>query len=221
MGYILPCIHDDCHLLPVLWIASGRMSDGEIHMGRIGNGSVLFGKRPVSFYALLIPFGVAYTLYYRKSLVRKWKGIAWMSALALLISAWWYIYIYTCHPELSEFVFKKESSSWVNHNVRPWYYYWKFFLENGIWALLTLLALCVPLWKKRVLDKRNYLFSLVWMLSILLFLSLVPEKKKQVSASHFDSVRLVGEPICSFIGFVKWIKKIFGDESLTVPMHCR
>ena len=25
----------------------------------------------------------------------------------------------------------KESGAWISYNVRPWYYYWKFFLESG------------------------------------------------------------------------------------------
>lgn len=199
-----------CHafmMIAIYFLFCGLQAE-ECPMGKftwagLAMGASFLGKGPVSFYALLIPFGVAYTLYYRKSLAGKWKGIAWMSFLALLISAWWYIYIYTCHPELSEFVFKKESSSWVNHNVRPWYYYWKFFLESGIWALLTLLALCVPLWKKRVLDKRNYLFSLVWMLSILLFLSLVPEKKSRYLLPILIPCALSGAHL-----FLYWICKM-------------
>ena len=79
---------------------------------------------------------------------------------------------------MAEYVWNKESSSWANRNVRPWYYYWKFFLETGAWSLLTLFTLFVPVWKKRLGDKtKSYLFSLLWMLFVVFFLSLIPEKK--------------------------------------------
>ena len=172
-------------------------------------GASFLGKGPVSFYALLLPFGVAYGLYYRKSLAGKWKGIAWMFILTLAVSAWWYIYIYISHPELSEFVFKKESSSWVNYNVRPWYYYWKFFLESGVWSLLTLLALCVPLWKKRIKDKRSYLFSVIWILSFLFFLSLVPEKKSRYLLPILIPCALAGAHV-----FYYWICEITRKDTL-------
>ena len=78
---------------------------------------------------------------------------------------------------MASYVFHKESSSWSNHNVRSWYYYWQFFLETGVWSLLTLTTLLVPFWKKRVESSKEYLFCLSWMLLILFFLSLLPEKK--------------------------------------------
>lgn len=141
-------------------------------------GLSFLGKGPVSFYALLFPFLCAYLICYRKSMAGKWKGCAGMILLMLVLSCWWYAYIYMYHPEMAEYVWNKESSSWANRNVRPWYYYWKFFLETGAWSLLTLFTLFVPVWKKRLGDKtKSYLFSLLWMLFVVFFLSLIPEKK--------------------------------------------
>lgn len=148
-------------------------------MAGLAMGLSFLGKGPVSFYALLLPFLCAYLLFYRKSMQGKWQGFGWMIAIMLLLSSWWYIYIYVYHPDMSAFVFKKESASWMNRNVRPWYYYWKFFLESGVWSLLTIFALLYPVWKERVVAKKAYLFSLVWMLAVLVFLSLMPEKKSR------------------------------------------
>lgn len=141
-------------------------------------GLSFLGKGPVSFYALLLPFLCAYLICYRRSMWGKWNGCLTMILFTLVLSCWWYAYIYICHPEMAEYVWNKESSSWANRNVRPWYYYWKFFLETGTWSLLTVFTLLVPVWKKRLGDKkRSYLFSLLWMLFVVVFLSLVPEKK--------------------------------------------
>lgn len=172
-------------------------------------GASFLGKGPVSFYALLLPFWVAYSFFYKKSYSGKAKGCAWMLFLTIVLSAWWYIYIYVSHPELSGYVFKKESSSWINYNVRPWYYYWKFFLETGIWALLMLLALWIPIWGKRVQDKKNYLFSLVWMLSILFFLSLVPEKKNRYLLPVLIPCAMAGAHL-----FHYWIRRMKANDVL-------
>lgn len=142
-------------------------------------GLSFLGKGPVSFYALLLPFICAYILFYRKEtdMRGKWVALFTLIFICIVISSWWYAYTYIYNKEIASYVFHKESSSWSNHNVRPWYYYWQFFLETGVWSLLTLTALIVPYWKKRVETSKEYTFCLSWMLLILLFLSLLPEKK--------------------------------------------
>lgn len=140
-------------------------------------GLSFLGKGPVSFYALLLPFLCSYAIVYRKGLKGKGRGIAIMVVTCLILSCWWYIYIYIFHTDVANYVFHKETSAWTNHNVRPWWYYWQFFLETGIWSLLTVTALVYPYWKKRVEYKSSYLFSLLWIVFMLFFLSLLPEKK--------------------------------------------
>lgn len=144
-------------------------------------GLSFLGKGPVSFYALLLPFICAYAFVYRHGTKGKGKGILLMGLIAFLLGVWWYAYIYMYHPEISSFVIKKESTSWLNHNVRPWYYYWKFFLETGVWSVLTLTALAFPYWKKRVQWewKDSYMLTFVWMVLMVVLLSLFPEKKSR------------------------------------------
>lgn len=140
-------------------------------------GLSFLSKGPVSFYALLLPFICAYTLTYRSGMKGKWMALISMIVVCLVISTWWYVYIYIYHQDMANYVLHKESSSWSNRNVRAWYYYWQFFLETGVWSLLTLTALLVPFWKKRVESRKGYILTLSWMLFILFFLSLLPEKK--------------------------------------------
>lgn len=170
-------------------------------------GLSFLGKGPVSFYALLLPFLCAYAVFYKINLTGKWKGCLWMLFLTLLISSWWYLYIYVSHPEMMEYVLKKESGSWINYNVRPWWYYWKFFLETGVWSLLTLTALLVPVWKKRLANPKPYYFTLVWMLLVLFFLSLVPEKKSRYLLPIVIPAVLTGAHL-----FVYWIEQMKADD---------
>ncbi len=174
-----------CHafmLMAIYYLFKAMQTDScdwkSFMLSGIAMGLSFLGKGPVSFYALLLPFLCAYLIYYRKSMTGKWNACLSMLIITIVLSCWWYAYIYIYHPEMAEYVWNKESSSWANKNVRPWYYYWKFFLETGAWSLVTIFALFVPVWTKRLGDKtKPYLFSLLWMLFVVFFLSLVPEKK--------------------------------------------
>lgn len=141
-------------------------------------GLSFMSKGPVSFFALLLPWLVAALFTLRRPQLRgRWGSFSLMLGIMLAVSAAWYIYIYVCHPEASQAVVQKESGSWLNRNVRPWYYYWRYFTETGVWALLTLAALAVPYWKRRMRWRKEYLFTLVWTLAALVLLSCMPEKK--------------------------------------------
>ncbi len=166
-------------------------------------GLSFLGKGPVSFYALLLPFLCAYAVYYRKRMTGKWLGCIWMVILTFVLSSWWYTYIYIYHPEMTEQVLSKESSSWTNYNVRPWWYYWKFFLETGAWSVLTIFTLFVPVWRRRLKEAKPYYFTLVWMLLSLFFLSLIPEKKSR----YLLPVVIPAVLTCAHI-FVYWIGRM-------------
>lgn len=140
-------------------------------------GLSFLSKGPVSFYALLLPAIVAYAIYYPCSLRHKWGGFTLMILIALAVGSWWYIYLLLFEHNAVEAVIHKESGAWTNHNVRPWYYYWRFFTETGIWAVLMLAALFVPYWRKHIKENKLYTFSITFTLSVLVLLSLMPEKK--------------------------------------------
>lgn len=142
-------------------------------------GLSILSKGPVSPYALLLPFIISYALIYRPSVKGKGKVIAVTTIAALVIGTWWYVYIHAVQADALAAMIQKESSSWISHNVRPWWYYWKFFLETGVWSLLLLTALFLPLLQRQRRKSRRWLFSLCWMLASLLLLSLMPEKKSR------------------------------------------
>ncbi len=140
-------------------------------------GLSFLGKGPVSFYALLLPFLLAYLLIYRPSFRDKWRAVAVMLIICLVMSLWWPVLLYLTHKELVLSVWNKESTAWLERNVRPWYYYWKFFAESGIWSLFLVTALIWPYWRKRLQFRKEYLFAVCWVFMILICLSLLPEKK--------------------------------------------
>lgn len=140
-------------------------------------GLSFLGKGPVSFYALLLPFLLCYFPIYRPSVKGKIFPLLIMVLVCLAISLWWPIYLYLYHKDMAMFVAAKESTAWLERNVRPWYYYWKFFLESGIWSLFLVTALIWPYWKKRIALRKEYILMVSWTFAILILLSLLPEKK--------------------------------------------
>ncbi len=142
-------------------------------------GLSFLSKGPVSFYALLLPFFIGYLLIYRPSVKGKVLPLTVMILTCVVVSAWWTAYIYLFHWDLALFVAHKESSSWLDHNVRPWYYYWKFPVESGIWALFWITSLVWSFKQKRSVQGKDYLFFLIWTLGSLVLLSLMPEKKNR------------------------------------------
>ncbi len=140
-------------------------------------GLSFLSKGPVSFYALLLPFLLTLLCCKRPSMKKKGGAFIAMILTCLLLSVWWYAYVYLFHSEAAQAVLHKESSAWVDHNVRPWYYYWSFFCETGIWALMVIFSLLVPYWHRELKLNREYLFTLLWMLLLVVLLSCLPEKK--------------------------------------------
>ncbi|MCD8260662.1 MAG: glycosyltransferase family 39 protein [Bacteroides sp.] len=115
-----------CHafMLGAIYCLFGAFEGKGSQYSRFTGAGILMGlsflsKGPVSFYALLLPFLIAYFLIYRPSVRKKGKAILTMLLLMILVSGWWYALIYGLYPDGAEYVLSKESSSWVNRNVRP------------------------------------------------------------------------------------------------------
>ena len=158
-------------------IKSVRTSWANFVWAGIFLGLSFLGKGPVAFYALLFPFLISYVWIYRPSLKRKGWPIVVMLLLFIVISFWWPLYLYVFHRDTALFVLAKESTAWIERNVRPWYYYWLFFAESGIWALFLLTGLCWPWLKKKIKMRKEYTFAVLWTVVTLVLLSLFPEKK--------------------------------------------
>ena len=169
------------YFLAVLWKRQSDRPTSLLEQAAPWAATLLMGlsfmsKGPVAFFAMLLPAAIALLSWQRPQMRGRWAGVALMVLGVLVLSAWWYVYIYAAVPEATRFVVHKESASWVNHNVRPWWYYWRFFLEAGIWAPMVLFVLYKSLrhWRQESATTR---IAVVWTLAGVVLLSLFPEKK--------------------------------------------
>lgn len=188
-------------------------------------GLSFLGKGPVSFYALLLPFLLCYLPVYRPSVKGKIIPLLVMIVICLLISLWWPVYLYLYHRDTAMFVAAKESTAWLERNVRPWYYYWKFFLESGIWSLFLVTSLLWPYWRKRITLKKEYILVVSWTFALLILLSLLPEKKTRYllpvlipSAMVVAHAFLYWQEKSSKGGLMGWDKLFFRINSLLIAV---
>ena len=166
-------------------------------------GLSIMSKGPVSVYALLLPFVIAFAFVMRPCIKGCRVAIGVMCVIALVVGGWWFVYIHLSYPNELAAVVGKESGAWISYNVRPWYYYWKFFLESGVWAGLLITATVLPVWNRQLRHNKLYLLPLLWMLVALVLLSLLPEKKmRYIFPLLIPASMLMGE-------LVDWWKKSF------------
>lgn len=141
-------------------------------------GFSFMSKGPISLYTLWIPFLISYGLTFKyKNLKPKIKALLVFLFVGFGIGIWWFIYVRLADPEAFVEVIGRESSRWGNYNTRPFYYYWNFFIQTGVWTIPAFVSLLYPYLKNRVSDKKTYTFTLLWTLLSVFLLSLVPEKK--------------------------------------------
>lgn len=142
-------------------------------------GFSFLSKGPVSLYALLLPFLISFGVVYKfKSFTLRWLPLLSFFLVAILTSGWWYAYTHYADPAAYE-ITKKETVNWINYQVKPFYYYWSFFTQSGVWTIPAFIALLYPYLKHRVFNKKAYRFTLIWTLASVVLLSLIPEKKSR------------------------------------------
>lgn len=140
-------------------------------------GFSFLSKGPISLYALLLPFLIAYGLTYKFDLRNKKRYLLLILIIGLVVGLSWPMYVRWIDPETVMKVSKIEGSRWGSYNIKPFYYYWSFFSQSGIWTVPALIALFYPYLKRKVSNLKAYQFTLIWTLASFVLLSLVPEKK--------------------------------------------
>ena len=143
-------------------------------------GLSALSKGPVAFYSLLLPYFLARGLVYGwkiKAVKIKWLSL--MIVITLIIGLWWPVYTYLSNTEHFSFVAQKESGAWINRNVKPFYHYWSFPVQSGIWTIAAVIALAFPYAQKRINSLLNYRLISGWIWMSVLLLSLFPEKKER------------------------------------------
>jgi len=143
-------------------------------------GLSIMSKGPVSLYALLLPFIISYSIVYKyENFKPKRLALILFILLFLIIGGWWFVYVREIDPAAFEKIAVKETSNWGSYNVRPFYYYWSFFIQSGMWTILAFISLLYPYLIKRVADKKFYRFSFLWTIIAVVLLSIIPEKKSR------------------------------------------
>jgi len=179
-------------------------------------GSVL-SKGPVSLYVLFLPFVIAYGIAF------KYKGgpLHFLKLISLLVfgvvlGGWWYMHVRIADPETFTAIAKRETSNWSSYNVRPFYYYWSFFVQSGLWTIPAFISLIYPYIKSRVSNKKAYRFSFFWTILAVILLSIIPEKK-----SRYLMPVLI--PLAINIGFyIEYLIREFKnlkDKKETIPVY--
>jgi len=143
-------------------------------------GLSFMSKGPVSLFALLLPFLIAYGFVFKyKNFSNKIKPLVACLIIFAIVGFTWGAYIYLTDTSSAEYIADKETMAWSNRSVKPFYHYWSFFTQSGAWTFFSFLALLYPFMIKRVENKKLYKFSLLWTLSAVVLLSLIPEKKER------------------------------------------
>ena len=143
-------------------------------------GASILSKGPVSLYVLFLSFVIAYGIVYGYKLSRpNYFKIFGLLVLGICLGASWYIYVRVADPETFAKIAAKETSNWGSYNVRPFYYYWSFFTQSGLWTVPGLISLLYPYMKSRVSNIKTYRFSFFWTLIAVVLLSIIPEKKSR------------------------------------------
>jgi len=143
-------------------------------------GLSILCKGPISIYALFLPFLFAYGIAYRFVRIKEIiLPLLCAILIALIIGGWWYLYVRLNDPITFLQIATKETANWSSYNIRPFYYYWSFFVQSGIWTIPAFVSLIYPYMKSRVSDLKAYRLTLFWTIIAVILLSIIPEKKSR------------------------------------------
>lgn len=141
-------------------------------------GFSIMSKGPVSLFAVFLPFLISYGIVFKfKNFKSKLIPFIICILFFLVIGSWWFVYVRIADAEAFLEIATKETSNWSSYNVKPFYYYWSFFTQSGLWTVPAFIGLLYPYLIKRVADKKTYKFTFWWTLVAVILLSSIPEKK--------------------------------------------
>lgn len=141
-------------------------------------GFSLLSKGPVSLYVLFLPFLISYGIVFKfKNLKSRILPLLVFLILFMVIGGWWFVFVRLADPQEFLEIATRETENWSSYNIKPFYYYWNFFIQSGLWAIPAFISLLYPYLIKRVAHKKAYQFSFWWTIIAVILLSLIPEKK--------------------------------------------
>lgn len=158
--------------------------DSKLHQNALLAGiffaASFMSKGPVSLYALWLPFMIAFGITYKYRGMRgRLLPLLGFILVTTLLSSGWHWYVYTHDAENLAAITQREANNWTGYNIRPFYYYWSFFTQSGVWTLPAFVGLLYPYLKNRVFDNKAYRFTFWWTIASVVLLSIIPEKKSR------------------------------------------
>lgn len=177
----------------------------------------VLSKGPVSLYVLFLSFVISYGISFKlKGGVLHFLKLISLLVFGIVLGGWWYFHVRIADPETFAAIASKETSNWSSYNVRPFYYYWSFFVQSGLWTIPALISLLYPYMKSRVSNLKAYRFSFFWTIIAVILLSIIPEKK-----SRYLMPVLI--PLALNIGFyIDYLMREFQnlkDKRETIPVY--
>ncbi|MDP2687646.1 MAG: glycosyltransferase family 39 protein [Aequorivita sp.] len=173
-GFMVGCIY-----LLYLFFTEESHKYRNVILAGLFFGCSFLSKGPVSFYALLLPFLIAFGIVYKyKNFKSRWLPLFAFLLVATTVSGWWHWYTLKFDPAAAE-ITKNETTNWISYEIKPFYYYWSFFTQSGVWTIPAFIALLYPYLKNRVFNKKAYFFTFLWTMLSVVLLSIIPEKKSR------------------------------------------
>ncbi len=143
-------------------------------------GCSFMSKGPVSLYALLLPFLISFGIVYKfRNFKSRILPLLLFLIIAAALSTWWHFYTLKFDPITAAAITQKETTNWISYETKPFYYYWSFVTQSGIWTIPAFIALLYPYLKNKVFNKKAYLFTFLWTIISVILLSIIPEKKSR------------------------------------------
>ncbi len=174
-------------------------------------GLSFFSKGPVGFYAMWLPFIIAFAMTgNRVKFKRNIPQLLVMLVVAAVIGFAWNAYIYLAIPEDFKKIIVQEASARGSRHIRPFYFYLHFPAYIGIWTVPLLAAFFYRPLRRKVMASGYFGFTLIWLLSGLILLSVIPEKKERYMLP-------LEVPMCLMVAFLIhaiYLEFVHGTETI-------
>ena len=126
----------------------------------------------------IMVFIISYGFIFKfKSLKSKLLPLLSFALIFIVIGRWWFVFVRIADAQAFIEIANKETGNWSSYNVKPFYYYWNFFTQSGLWTIPAFISLLYPYLINRVKNKKAYKFTFWWTIIAVILLSLIPEKK--------------------------------------------
>lgn len=132
----------------------------------------------LSFYLMLIPFVVVLLLFCRPLEWKRARQLLVLLLVALAVGSLVYIKPDFLNTATGKYIFGRKCMLWNNSNSHTWYFYGRILWSTGVWSLLFLTSLLVPLWTKELKNKTTYLIGVTWFALQFVILMAAPYKNE-------------------------------------------